>query len=706
MAVGTTNFPTSLDTVTELIEAANNASTTLTSSINSGVTTIPVTSTSSFSSSGIINIGNELIAYTGKTATTFTGCTRGFESTTESPQNDGAIVEQLITARSHNVLAAAIIAIENKLGSGSYIATGQLSMDASGVLGRTSGAGVVERLTLTQVLDLVGSAVQGDILYRNASGWTRLGAGTSGYYLQTQGANANPQWAAVSGGGGSGTVTSVALSLPTIFTVSGSPVTTTGTLTGTLATQTANTLFAGPTTGSAAAPTFRAMVTADIPDTIVTYAKIQNVSATSRALGRKTAGAGSVEELTLSELLDFIGSAAQGDILYRGASSWARLGAGTSGQYLQTQGAGANPQWATVSGGGGGGSPAGSGSELQYRGGASTFSAVTGSSVSGGQITLADKATVTLDNATTNARDVLLDLQHSTTNTVAANFGAEIRCGLESSTTLNRFAGAIGWRWSNSSDTSRVSELTLSLRNTTSGDYLAGVIKTANAGVDGLTLEATNELRLQSTAGAGAYIRMGNNFTHFVVSSATFWAATTNSGDPVFNVYSNRLGVGIAYDTATTQLEVATYSTSVGAFLARSASGSTVPTATLTHTANTTNSIATHTRFYTRSSTTAATGLGGRLLFGLESSTNDDQDAAALAWSWTDGAHATRTAKLGISLVGSAAALGTVAEFDMSTTATHTRFLIWDVDTGALRRVTVGAADSGGTGFKVLRIPN
>ena len=93
-------------------------------------------------------------------------------------------------------------------------------------------------------------------------------------------------------------------------------------------------------------------------------------------------------------------------------------------------------------------------------------------------------------------------------------------------------------------------------------------------------------------------------------------------------------------------------------------------------------------------------------MFGLESSTNDDQDAAALAWSWTDGAHATRTAKLGISLVGSAAALGTVAEFDMSTTATHTRFLIWDVDTGALRRVTVGAADSGGTGFKVLRIPN
>jgi hypothetical protein len=64
----------------------------------------------------------------------------------------------------------------------------------------------------------------------------------------------------------SGTVTSVALSLPAIFTVSGSPVTTSGTLTATLASQTANTIFAGPTTGVAAAPTFRALVAADIPN--------------------------------------------------------------------------------------------------------------------------------------------------------------------------------------------------------------------------------------------------------------------------------------------------------------------------------------------------------------------------------------------------------------------------------------------------------
>jgi hypothetical protein len=59
-------------------------------------------------------------------------------------------------------------------------------------------------------------------------------------------------------------VTSVALSLPAFITVTGSPVTTTGTLTGTLASQTANTVFIAPN-GSAGAPTFRTLAYADIP---------------------------------------------------------------------------------------------------------------------------------------------------------------------------------------------------------------------------------------------------------------------------------------------------------------------------------------------------------------------------------------------------------------------------------------------------------
>ena len=62
-----------------------------------------------------------------------------------------------------------------------------------------------------------------------------------------------------------GTVTSVGLALPSIMTVSGSPVTSSGTLTGALTTQAVNAIFAGPSSGAAAAPTFRSLTTADIP---------------------------------------------------------------------------------------------------------------------------------------------------------------------------------------------------------------------------------------------------------------------------------------------------------------------------------------------------------------------------------------------------------------------------------------------------------
>ncbi len=46
------------------------------------------------------------------------------------------------------------------------------------------------------------------------------------------------------------------------------------------------------------------------------------------------------------------------------------------------------------------------------------------------------------------------------------------------------------------------------------------------------------------------------------------------------------------------------------------------------------------------------------------------------------------------------------AQFDGSSTAGNTRMLLYDVDNATLERVSVGAADSGGAGFKVLRIPN
>ncbi len=133
----------------------------------------------------------------------------------------------------------------------------------------------------------------------------------------------------ISGGGGSGTVTSVGLSLPSIFTVSGSPVTTSGTLTGTLASQTANKVFASPN-GASGTPSFRSLVAADIPtlnqNTTGTAANVTGVVAIANGGTGQTTANAAFNALVPSQ-------------------------SGQSGKFLTTDGT--NTSWATVSGGGG-----------------------------------------------------------------------------------------------------------------------------------------------------------------------------------------------------------------------------------------------------------------------------------------------------------------------------------------------------------------
>lgn len=65
-------------------------------------------------------------------------------------------------------------------------------------------------------------------------------------------------------GSGLGSVTSVGLDMPDIFSVAGTPVTNSGVLAATLRTQNAHLVWAGPTAG-VAAPTFRALTASDVP---------------------------------------------------------------------------------------------------------------------------------------------------------------------------------------------------------------------------------------------------------------------------------------------------------------------------------------------------------------------------------------------------------------------------------------------------------
>jgi hypothetical protein len=133
-------------------------------------------------------------------------------------------------------------------------------------------------------LDQIGST-QGDILFRGTTKWDALGPGTSGYVLSTQGAGADPQWVPNT----AGSVVSVGLSLPvSLFSVSGSPVTSSGTLTGDLIAQSANKVFAGPSTGTDAVPAFRSLVNADISETGAALTKTDDANVTVSLSGSPT----------------------------------------------------------------------------------------------------------------------------------------------------------------------------------------------------------------------------------------------------------------------------------------------------------------------------------------------------------------------------------------------------------------------------------
>ena len=163
------------------------------------------------------------------------------------------------------------------------------------------------------------------------------------------------------GGGGSGTVTSVGLSLPGIFSVTGSPVTTSGTLTGSLANQSANTIWAGPTTGGAAAPTFRSLVASDIP--ALSYETPIAAGTTSQywrgdkswqTLDKAAVGLANVENTALSTwpgsgAITTLGTIASGTV------PWARIGStpttlggyGITDPVVLTSGSYSNPAWIT-----------------------------------------------------------------------------------------------------------------------------------------------------------------------------------------------------------------------------------------------------------------------------------------------------------------------------------------------------------------------
>ena len=284
---------------------------------------------------------------------------------------------------------------------------------------------------------------------------------------------------------------------------------------------------AGGATLDAAAIASGEFATARIADKAITYAKIQDVSATDKVLGRSTAGAGVVEEIACTAagraLIDDASASAQrttlglgaiaveasplaiskggtgqttktpafdalaplttkGDVIVSNGSDAIRLAVGTNGQVLTADSAEASgTKWATAAGGGDVVGP-GSAVDLEI----CIYDSTTGKLIKAGHgVTIAANGSVTMPNtakldinAGGDGTNVLALQVKAASDTVhlastwragrgsgvgAAGLGLSHLIQIENAAGAFHNAGKFEWVWNDAADTSEDSRLDISI---------------------------------------------------------------------------------------------------------------------------------------------------------------------------------------------------------------------------------------------------
>jgi len=386
--------------------------------------------------------------------------------------------------------------------------------------------------------------------------------------------------------------------------------------------------------------------------TDVALANIAPSSAASKLLGRGDSGAGDFQEITIGSGLTMTGTTLSASGGSGANTALSNLASVAISQPLTTGAGVAAVLTATA--------PAAI--TTAQAGIAATLTAspaVAGSSVAGaaagGSVTITAGAAARLTSGNANGGDINL------------NTGAGIGTGTAGAVRVNANAGLIIAQSANAN-----SLLQFTYNGGTSAGYVAGW---TSGGIAFINTSGTG-YNLVSTA------------SQLTVASPVVlgWSASTNASLGADTGLGRNGTATIEANNGTAgrwgQLKVGTYDASVSAIT----NGLTVG--------------------HQKSSGTPAAGMGSGTLYRIDSSTTADQDAAQVAAVWTVATHASRTAEFQINVVNNAAALANSAKFDLSSTANDTGFWLYDANSGTVKRVVVGASDSGGTGFRLLRITN
>lgn len=211
------------------------------------------------------------------------------------------------TAPSYELDVNGNIATNSKIYAGANLTTGSGAVNISGSLAFVSG--------VNQITFALPSLISSSTAYL----WPSQD-GTNGYALVTNGSG-QLSWA-----NAAGTVTSVGLSMPSLFEVTNTPVTGAGTLTVATVSQAANASLMGPPTGTSSPPTFRSITQNDLP----------LISAVSGITGIVSAPNGGTGQ----------GSWVRGDLLVaKGTNNISSIPIGTADYVLAVNGTTGLPYW-------------------------------------------------------------------------------------------------------------------------------------------------------------------------------------------------------------------------------------------------------------------------------------------------------------------------------------------------------------------------